>query len=63
MRDEKGNRVKGGVRVEYRGYRQYTRSLLSDAGLIDLELEERVEEAKRVERNIMKLELFFSRGA
>lgn len=63
VRDEKGNPVRGGMRVDYVGYRQYVRELMSEAGLIDLELEARVDEIKKVDRNIEKLELFFSRGS
>lgn len=61
MRDDKGKIVKSSQSVDYVGFREYVRALMSEAGLIDPELEELVDELKRVERNMSKLERFFGR--
>lgn len=64
MRDEKGKLVTSKQTVDFVAYKAYVRELMSEAGLIDPELEEIVDELKRVEANMSKLERFFgSAGA
>lgn len=56
--------MKGGHSVEFIGYKEYVRELLTQAGLVDPELEAIVDELKRVDDNMRKLERFFgSAGA
>jgi len=59
VRNEKGNLVKGGNTVSFLGYQAYLRRLMGAAGLIDPEVEEIVEEQKRLDRKFTKIERFF----
>jgi len=61
VRDEKGKPVTGGMRVAFVGYRAYVRELLGEAGVIDPELEAIVDELKKQEAGMNKLERFFGR--
>lgn len=56
VRDEKGKPVTGGMRVDYVAFKRYTRELMAAAGLIDLEVELLVDEAKRVDAGFAKIE-------
>jgi len=59
VRNEKGNLVKGCNTVSFLGYQAYLRRLMGAAGLIDPEVEEIVEEQKRLDRKFTKIERFF----
>lgn len=63
VRDEKGNLVKGGNSVTFRGYRQYVRELLAEAGVIDPEVEAKVDEWRETDRKMARLERFFGMNA
>lgn len=44
------------MRVAYTGYRAYIRKLMGEAGLIDVELEEIVDQLVETERKMNRLE-------
>jgi len=50
VKDEHGKPVKSGMRIKYVGFQRYTRELLDEAGVIDKEVEDLVDEWERLDR-------------
>lgn len=59
MRDKHGKLIESENTVDFKGYKQYVRELMAEAGLIDPELEEAVDKLRKAEADWSKLERFF----